>query len=464
MQGKKVTIMGLGIVEGGEGIVKFLNENKAKVLITDLKSKKELKESLKKIENLPIKLVLGKHRKKDFINTDLIIKNPGVPNNSYYLKIARQNSIPIETDIGIFFELCNADIIGITGTKGKSSTATLLSHLLKTKYPTILAGNIGISPLKNLKNITKKTKVVLELSSFQLEGLKEHKKSPKIALITNIYPDHLNRYKNLKDYIEAKKVIFRFQKPNDILVLNYDNLYLKKLAQYAKSKVYYFSQMNIQNKYLSRKCKKACFLNQNKIFFGNEKSPICDLNDISLSGTHNISNILAATSIAKLYKIPSRNIKKVLKNFKELSGRQEFIKEINKIKYFNDTCATIPEAVIEAIKSLKKRFKGANINLIAGGEDKNLTYKKLAKIIIKEINYLFLLPGSASDKIKSELKKIKPNFPIYLCSSMKDAVKKASKTAKIGDIVLFSPGSASFNLFKNEFDRGRQFNQAINNL
>jgi len=199
---KKVTIMGLGIVGGGVGVAKFFVEAGAKVLITDLKTRKDLESSLKKIKGLPVELILGRHRPEDFANTDLIIRNPAVPDNSPFLKIAKKNNISADTDIGIFFELCSAPIIGVTGTKGKSTVATLIYKLLKSKYQNvILAGNIGNSPLESLKKINKDSKVVLELSSWQLEGLKNHKKSPQIALITNIYPDHLNRYPNLKEYI-----------------------------------------------------------------------------------------------------------------------------------------------------------------------------------------------------------------------------------------------------------------------
>jgi len=207
---KKVVIMGLGLHGGGVGVAKFFCKQGADVLVTDLKTRKQLKESVDKLKGLSIEFVLGKHRQEDFINTDLVIKNPGVPRDSFYLKIARKHKIPIKTDIGIFFDLCKVPIIGITGTKGKSTVATLVYLFLKTKYPNvILAGNIGISPLEIFSKINKKSKVVLELSSFELEDLK---KSPQVAVITNLFPDHLNRYKNFKSYIKAKESIFKYQK------------------------------------------------------------------------------------------------------------------------------------------------------------------------------------------------------------------------------------------------------------
>lgn len=431
---KKVIVMGLGLLGGGVGVAKFFVKQGAKVLVTDLKTKNQLRESIQKLKGLPIKYVLGRHRNKDFIDADLIIKNPAVPKNSPYLKIAEKHNIPVRTDIDIFFDLCPVPIIGITGTKGKSTVATLIYLFLKKKYPkTILAGNIGLSPLEILPKINKKTKVILELSSFELEDLR---KSPKIAVVTTLFPDHLNRYKNFKDYVNAKKSIFKYQKKDDILILNYDNPETRKLASEALARVRFFRD----------------------------------------------SNVSAALAVAKLFKIPKKDIKKILSNFKGIPNRQELIATKNGIKYFNDTTATTPQSVILAIKTFKKRFPKSKIILIAGGLDKNLNYKELAKNIRGKINYLVLLPGTASDKLKKELK----GFSMFPAKSMRGAVKKAANIAKKGDIVLLSPGAASFtphfqkrkkggtlsiqkesggfNLFKNEFDRGEQFKKYVKEI
>ena len=410
---KKVVVMGLGLIGGGVGVAKFFAKQGTKLLVTDLRTRQELKPSLEKLKGLPIRFVLGKHRKEDFINTDLIIKNPAVPQNSPYLKIAKKHNVAVKTDISIFFDLCKGTIIGVTGTKGKSTTATLIYKFLKTKYPdTVLAGNIGLTPLEVLSKIKKETKVVLELSSFELEDLK---KSPHIAVITTLFPDHLNRYKNFDDYVEAKKPIFKYQKKNDILVLNADNQKVKELSSQTKSKVYFFSD--------------------------NSKSA-------------------AALKVAKLLSVSDGQIKKVLSEFKGLANRQEFIAEKRGVKYFNDTTATTPQSVIMAIKDFKRKFPKSHLILIAGGQDKELSYKELAKEIKKNVAHLILLPGTASNKLKKELS----SFKRSLAPSMKQAVKKAESLAQKGDIVLLSPGAASFNLFKNEFDRGKQFVQAVKKL
>src|SRR4030042_181993 len=356
---KKVVIMGLGLHGGGVGVAKFFYKQGAKLMITDLRSRKELKPSLEKLKDLPIKFVLGKHRKQDFTDADLIIRNPGVPRESFYLKIAEENNISVKTDIDIFFDLCPADIIGITGTKGKSTTATLIYLLLKKKYPnSVLAGNIGISPLEILNKINKKTRVVLELSSFALENLK---KSPQVAVITTLFT-------------------------------------------------------------------------------------------------------------AKLFKIPDKQIKNVLSKFKGIPNRQEIIAIKEEVRYVNDTTATTPESVILAIKTFKEKFPNLKIILIAGGEDKNLNYKELAKTIKNKVAHLILLPGTASDKIKKELSEVRPRevsrgrTSVFFVKSMVQAVKKSSELAQKGDIVLLSPGAASFNLFDNEFDRARRFIDAIKKI
>jgi len=432
-KGKKVTIMGLGLHGGGVGIAKFFCLQGADVLVTDLKTKEQLSVSIEKLKKFKIRYTLAKHEAEDFITADLIIKNPDVSNSSPYLEIARKNNVEIETDVNLFFKLSKAFIIGVTGTKGKSTVSSLIYRILKAKYGRVfLAGNIGVSPLELLFKIKKNDKVVLELSSFELEDLKQ---SPNIALIINIMEDHLNRYATMSDYIEAKKIIFKYQKKNDVLVLNNDDPLSKIFAKEAKSKVYFFSEK--------------------------EREPEVKIDNLKLFGRHNLSNILAAVAVAKIFKIPSKTIEKIVKNFKGVPNRQEFIKEINGVKYFNDTTATIPEATIAAIYSFSENFPNSRLILICGGQNKGLKYGELSKVIKEKIEELVMLPGNASDKIKEDLSEY---AKINEVSSMQDAVKKAKELAKKGDIVLLSPASASFNIFQNEFDRGEQFNKFVRDL
>lgn len=466
--------MGLGLHGGGAGAAKFFSHLGARVLVTDLKKKEELKESLETLKGRPIKFVLGQHRSEDFVNADLVIKNPAVPKNSKYLRIAEENKVPIETDIGIFFEFCPAPIIGLTGTKGKSTAAALTARMLEQKYSdVILAGNIRSSVLAKLEKINKNSLVVLELSSWQLAGLKSHKKSPRTAVINNIMPDHLNHYKSMAEYIEDKKYIFKWQKGStgsfflgkngparDCLILNYDDKIVRDLAKEAKSQVFFFTA---QNGLLEKT--KGAFLKGQKIFFGQEKEVICSLEDIALLGQHNLSNVLAAVSIAWLYGVSAKSIKKALKNFKGLEGRLELTAEIKGVKYINDTTATTPEAAIAGLNSFPAQ---QGIVLIAGGTDKNLNFDGLAQVIIKRVKGLVLLPGTATDKIEAGLKNTRKQFSGWSenCSLVKvdqmaKAVKEATQLAGPDDIVLLSPGAASFGLFRHEFERGEEFKKAV---
>ncbi len=430
--------MGLGLHGGGVGATKFFAKQGSRVLVTDKKNRKDLKKSLNKLKEFEnIEYVLGKHRIRDFKNADLIIKNPGVPRNSEYLKIAEKSGASIETDIGLFFKLCpSKKIIGVTGTKGKSTIATLITKLLKTKYNTVLAGNIRVSALEILSKVDNNTVVVLEMSSWQLEDLGLYKKSPHIAVVTNIIPDHLNRHQGMEDYIQAKKNIFKFQTAKDFLILNKDDNIVRQFTNQSKARSILFSKKQA-GEYV---------------------------NNIQLIGEHNLYNISAAILVAKIFKIPDISIKKTLKRFKGLEGRMEFIGEIRGVKYYNDTTATIPEATIEALKSLSclntKSKQGQNIILIAGGADKNLNFEELIREVNKKTKFLILLPGTATTKIKKEVNKQQT----IEVGNMEKAVEKASKHAKKGDIVLLSPGCASFGLFKHEFDRGKKFKLWVEKL
>jgi len=463
---KKVTIIGLGLHGGGVGVAKFFSGLGAKVLVTDLRSKEELRESIEQLERKEIKYVLGQHRSEDFINTDLVIKNPAVPDDSRYLKIAKDNKVPIETDIGIFFELCPAPIIGITGTKGKSTVSSLIDKLLKKKYrDVVLAGNIRASVLKKLKKINKQTKVVLELSSWQLNGLKSHKKSPKYAVITNIMRDHLNRYKSMEDYINDKKQIFKSQTSKGYLVLNYDDKTVREFSREAKSQVFFYSQGN--GIVLNPDSRLGAFVKGEKIYFGGPdiKEEICPLDQIRLKGSHNIDNILAAVTIAKIYDVSNRSIVKVLSKFKGLEGRLELIDTIDEVKYINDTTATTPDACMAALNS----FGPKGIVLIAGGADKELIFDELAEAIVNRVKALILLDGTATSKLQKAINKQLESIGKELkiigpMDNMRQAVATAQEEAIEKDIVLLSPACASFGLFRHEFERGEKFNRAVAGL
>jgi UDP-N-acetylmuramoylalanine--D-glutamate ligase len=428
---QKVLIFGLGLNAGGVGSVKFFSRQGTKVVVTDLKNKKALSSSLAKLSSFPnIKYVLGKHRLVDFLTSDLIIKNPAIPWEHPFLKKARERGIKISTDTIIFFNQTPALIVGITGTKGKSTTAALLTEILKKKYPRVwLLGNIRESFLDKLPKIKSQDIVVAELSSFQLEDLALIKKSPSVAVITNIFADHLNRYKSLKDYGRTKANIFLYQKPTDHLIINGKDKFLVKLARKAKAQKHFFRKSNLSRLEI---------------------------------------NIGLAALAAKILGVPRKTIAKTVKNFRGLPGRLEFVGKFsakggsasggkNRI-FINDTTATNPTAVLTGLQFLIKKYKRP-IVLIAGGQDKKLNYQTMTETINKKIKKLILLPGDATKKLKKSLK-----IKFKEVKNMKTAVATAYRVSEPGDLIVLSPGAASFNLFQNEFDRGRQFNQNIKKL
>ncbi len=469
--------MGIGLHGGGVGVIKFLAKQGAKVLATDLRPKEELASSLEELKDLPVEYVLGKHRLEDFTAADLIIKNPAVPEDNKFLKAARDKKIPIESDIGIFFELCPAPIIGITGTKGKSTSAAALAHVLSQYYKqVILAGNIRQSVLEKLPEITKDTIVVLELSSWQLADAKSHKKSPYVAVVTNIMPYHLNRYPSFQAYAEDKKLIFKFQKDKDYLFLNFADPLLRQFAKEANARIYFYSVdgdalLKQDLPKFNQKARLGAYVKNRKIYYGAVGHEICSLKDLKIIGEHNFNNALVAVSVADLYNVPREKIKIGLKTFHGLPGRLELIEEISGVKYINDTTATAPDAAIASLKAVQDHyFSGAkdakekHIILIAGGADKDLNFTEFGKTISQLCKAVVLLQGkgtTATPKISAELA---PEIKKETAADMEQAIKIAARLADQKEVILLSPGCASFGIFQHEFDRGDKFNQAVKNL
>jgi len=455
-KGKKVTVMGLGLHGGGLASVLWLVKQGAKVTVTDLKTKKQLENSVNQLKKYKINFVLGRHRESDFKNTDLIIQNPGVPRESKFLKIAKKYGVPIENNASLFFKFCPAVIIGVTGTRGKSTTSALIYEFLKVGNRKVWLAGLPQKPiLENLEKIKENDLVVLELSSWQLEILGQNKLSPDLSVITNIYPDHMNRYSSAKDYIKAKENIFLWQTSQASAVLNRDNTDTFKMGKNVLAKRFWFSK-----KYFKEE--NGVYVKNSFIYFrynGNVKK-IASLRDIKLFGQHNLENVLAALAIALQFKLTQSQVKSVLSKFKGLSGRLELVKTKLGIKFINDTTATTPDAAIAALNLASKK----NVILIAGGASKNLPekkYQELAKIIKIKCKAVVLFSGSGSDQIIKPLKKDNFKPLVFNVNSMFQAVTVALSFAKKGDTVLLSPACASFGIFIHEYDRGDQFNQIV---
>ncbi|MBN2394865.1 MAG: UDP-N-acetylmuramoyl-L-alanine--D-glutamate ligase [Candidatus Atribacteria bacterium] len=457
LRNKKITIMGLGLNRGGLGVAKFLAQSGSEVLVTDLKSEDALQQSLKELEPYPIQFVLGKHRIQDFIDRDMVIQNPAVPNDSKYLQIARENNIPIETDLSLFLRICpSRNLIAVGGTKGKSTVTSLIYHIIfHSGRKIVYAGNIGVSVFDVLQDITSETIVLLEISSWQLEGLRHISFKPHIAVLTNILPDHLDRYRSFKDYIRVKQFIYQNQDQSDYLITNLDNPITKKIKGTNRN-IYWFSTHKM--------VPQGSYLKQNDLIFRCKKNSTVFLikNEIILPGIHNIGNTLAAANACFVLGLSLESIQSGIKTFQGIPNRLEKIKSFREINFYNDTCATTPDATIAAIQS----FPNDQMILILGGRDKQLNYRHLSQVISlsKNIVHLIILKHkeyNASDLLLKELEKFDLKYKIQISNSMEDAVLAAYRKATPGTNILLSPSATSFGMFQNEFERGKSFSQAV---
>lgn len=451
--------MGLGLHGGGVAIAQFLCANGAIVTVTDIKSKEELAPSIEKLKNCKnITFVFNAHRPEDFTNADMVIKNPAAKWSNKYVQMALEAKVPVESDSSLFFKFCKNDIIGITGTKGKTTTSTLIYEILKAAGKNVMRVGIGqVSVLDKITELKKDTIVVFELSSWRLSALGRYKLSPKVAVITNIFQDHLNYYKTMDEYLEDKKYIYKNQTPEDWCVINYDDERLKNLESEIPSQVIKFSTQKIDSG-------KTIFISDNAVYLNNgiDQKKIIDLSEIKLKGKHNIGNIMAAVAAVSVYDLDIKVINKVLKEFSGIPHRLEFVRELDGVKYYNDTAATTPEASISGINSFLEP-----IILICGGSDKNLDAKELGRIVSEKVKGAVFLKGPATEKIIEAINNTlaegeKKDFQIV--DSMAKAVEVARSEAVAGDIILLSPGAASFGMFQNEFDRGDKFKEAVKTL
>lgn len=423
----RITVMGLGLLGRGVGDAKYLAQCGAELIVTDLKSHDELEESVKQLAEFPnVQFVLGEHRLEDFRNRDLILKSAGVPLNSQYIAQAKKDNIPVRMSADLFMELSGISVIGITGTRGKSTVAHLVYTILQeAKIPVVLGGNIlGVSTLALLPKVTVNHMAVLELDSWQCQGLGEAEFSPHIAVFTTFYSDHLNYYKDDPgQYLTDKSNIFLYQDPDDTLIMG---------SQCAPTLIEAYGENIIA---------KTLVVDETKL-----------PNDwkLMLPGVHNRYNAAIALSTARAIGIEDKISRQAIENFKGVPGRLELITKKNNIRIYNDTTATTPEATIAALSALGVD----NTILIMGGADKGLDMSALLSML-SNVKHIVLLEGTGTECLHKEL----PDARV--CNSLHEAVQDAFAHATSGDSILFSPAFASFGMFKNEFDRGDQFVKLI---
>lgn len=453
-RGKRVTVFGLGLNSGGVGTVDFLVKNGAReVIVTDIKTREELAPSLERLEfHKNITLILGQHRSEDFSHVDLVIKNPIIPWTNEYIQIALRAKVPVEMDASIFMQLISPQItvIGVTGSKGKTTTATLLAHILEQAGKKVVRVGIGQETVLGKPDlITKESLVIFELSSWRLSSLHRIKKSPTISIITNIYPDHLNYYKTMEAYATDKEAIFAYQQPNNRAIFNQDNEWTKAMSERAPGKTYCFSLLHQEAQ---------AFASERTIKLQLPELPLesIDFRGVNIFGKHNEENILAASLAARVVGLSPDVIEKGIKNFSGVPHRMELVADVKGVRYINDTAATIPDAAIASLSAVD-----TPIILIAGGSDKKLPLGSFVDAILSKARGIILLQGDATIKMETLLREKDPERDIIVVDSMERAVLAASRLAQSGDTVLLSPGCASFGLFQNEFDRGNQFKQSV---
>lgn len=427
------------------------------MVVTDQKSEADLRESLTALRGLPVEYVLGTHRPDDFRAVELVVRNPAVPLESPFLKIAAESGIPVVMDSALFFRFCPAPIAGVTGTRGKSTTVAVAGEMLRRARPeTVVAGNIGRSPLADLENIRSDTLVVLELSSWQLEGLEPFGFSPHWGLLTCMLPDHLNRYPSFEAYAESKKTIVAHQRPEDVAILPVDDPWGKRFASSTHARAVWFGAMDGEVPEQAF----GVFRVQDLVFWRTPEHEeiLLPWAELAGHGDHTKRNLLAGALLALEMGAAVGEVRAVLREFQGLPNRLEVIRTHEGRTFVNDTTATTPEAVVAALHA----FPGQRIVLIAGGTDKNLDYRDLAAALQQEtgLRGVILLEGSATEKLLSAL----GDNPLVRESpgvrTMSAAVERAWVLSHPGDVILLSPGAASFELFRDEFDRGDQFRAA----
>jgi len=430
-------ILGLGQYPQGSGVVAalYFARRGDRVLVVDYYYTPTLDANVKQLKKFKnVSFLFNTHAVKEVGRMDMVVRHPRARANEPELVEARRLGIPIASDQSIFLNACPARVIGITGTRGKSTTTTLIYELLKANHGTRahIGGNILISPLTFVSHIRKNDVVVLEMSSFQLEGLGEAGVSPAVAVWTNLMRDHLNAYPTMAEYAEAKAQIFRHQTPHDTVFLPGDRFF-DSYAQEAPGAVVRFGKKGSQEEAIVKSVK------------------------MKLLGQHNQMNAMTAVAVALHMGVPIKTIKKVLTSFKGLPNRLELIATKKGVNYMNDTTATTPDATIAAIQSLPTT--PCTLHLIFGGADKELEFDQVAGVLKKSHVNIALLPGTAHDKITKAFHAHRVAYTDV--PDLREALKMLKARAVKGDTILLSPGCASFGLFKNEFDRGEQFKKLV---
>jgi UDP-N-acetylmuramoylalanine--D-glutamate ligase len=453
ISGKKISI--LGAVKSGIGAAKLIRKLGGFPFVSDSGSEEKLKDSISELTELKIDFEIGKHSDRVF-DTELMIVSPGVPSNAEVLVKAREKNIKLISEIELAAAFCKGNIIAITGSNGKTTTTTLCDYVFKScGLKSYAAGNIGVAFSEIALDVKEDEFVSLEVSSFQLDLIDKFK--PKVSVVLNITPDHLNRYDyKFENYISSKLRVYKNQDKDDFVILNHDDKTLMdssvKLSADQKgfaSSAFYFSLKDTQSN--------GCFVSGDKVIFNKDGNTLftCDVKDVNLKGEHNLANAMAVISIAKLFNADNDKIIEALRSFQAIEHRLELVREIEGVKYINDSKATNVDSVWYALRSFDEP-----IFLILGGLDKGNDYNQIKDLVVERVSKIFAI-GSSAEKVFNFFHSM---VKVEIKQTLEDAVIAANKEARQNEVVLLSPACASFDMFNSYEHRGRVFKDAVNRL
>jgi UDP-N-acetylmuramoylalanine--D-glutamate ligase len=447
---KRVLVVGLG--KSGVASALFLKAHGAQVTVSDTKSGDDLRNEIPTLLDHGITVETGGHGERTFRGQDLIVVSPGVPVDAPPLVQARALGEMVIGEIELAAQFLPGPIVAITGSNGKTTTTTLTGEILAASgLPTLVGGNIGTPAISLAERAKPETVIVLEVSSFQLETIQSF--HPKVAVVLNVTPDHLDRHRTLEAYVDAKARIFENQTSEDFAVLNADDPTCVVMAGRTQAQVFWFSRQ--------KEVKQGAWVRDGAIVFrdglGPEKTvqrEIMLVSEIPLKGAHNLENVLAAVSAGMLMGCAPEKIREAVRDFKAVEHRLEYVATIRGVDYYNDSKATNVDATIKALESFP-----ANIHLILGGKDKGSDYSVLSDLLRQRVKRVYTI-GAAAAKIESQIK----DLEVVRAETLENALRKANAAAQPGDVVLLAPACASFDQFKNYEERGRVFKEIVQSL
>jgi UDP-N-acetylmuramoylalanine--D-glutamate ligase len=440
---KRVLVVGLG--KSGVDCAIFLKDHGAQVTVSDAKPPEQLGNAIPKLLDHGIVVETGGHGERTFRGQDLIVVSPGVPSDSPALMQARAMGEPVIGEIELAYRFLSGPITAVTGSNGKTTTTTLTGEIMAASgFSTLVGGNIGTTAVSLVRKAKPDTFIVLEVSSFQLETIEQFR--PKIAVVLNVTPDHLDRHRTFDAYANAKARIFENQTADDYTVLNADDPVCVEFGKRARSQVFWFSRRE--------EIRQGAYVRNGSIFFRKSEHSLelMPVSEIPLKGSHNLENVLAAACAGSLAGCEAARVREAIKRFKAVEHRLEYVATIDGVEYYNDSKATNVDATVKALES----FSG-NIHLILGGKDKGSDYTLLNDLLAQRVKRVYTI-GTAAEKIEAQ---IKGKTEVTSAGTLERAVEAASEAAVAGDVILLAPACASFDQFESYEHRGRVFKDQV---